>query len=452
MQDDQTILNTIVYLKEEESKTWREIGSTVGLSGNAARKRYNRLKRRTQREEEKTEKLGVSVEQRGNVIDFVSKSNRIKTLDELVQECDIDLTEWEIAWHVINKWEVGARGDAGFIVEPLWQVKAKLIRKNPIEVFPFVKPLDIPTTVKLDKPKINNDYKSALILPDAHIGFSTTFGEALIPSHDRRCMKLALDVIAWSDFDVIILNGDTLDLQDFSDFYIRKPSYRNATQAAVIEATIFVSKIRELAPSATIIYMDGNHEERANKMLLKYFTAAYGLRPGDELGLEPLFSVPRMLSLRKNDIEHIGGYPNEEYWLNERILVVHGDTHRTPSGGTAASMIRDIDYSVCFGHAHRQETASRTLHGKDYNRTIYAFSPGCLCRIDGAVPAKKEKQNWQQGMGSIKYTDDELADIQIMTIQNGKTFFDGSIITAEIKEYEEEINERINDGLKELDK
>jgi hypothetical protein len=55
---------------------------------------------------------------------------RIKTLDELVAACSIDLTEWAVERFIVNKWEVGAKTDKGIEVEPLFQVKAWLRRNK----------------------------------------------------------------------------------------------------------------------------------------------------------------------------------------------------------------------------------------------------------------------------------------------------------------------------------
>lgn len=76
-------------------------------------------------------------------------SKRIKTLDDLIKACEIDINEWEIVSYEVNKWEVGRKNksvewkvekgtvvngdisDNGRIfVEPLFQVKAKLSRRK----------------------------------------------------------------------------------------------------------------------------------------------------------------------------------------------------------------------------------------------------------------------------------------------------------------------------------
>jgi len=61
---------------------------------------------------------------------YTSKSTRITTLAQLIDHCMIDLEQWEIDRHVINKWEVGAKDDTGkIVVEPLFQIKVWLKRR-----------------------------------------------------------------------------------------------------------------------------------------------------------------------------------------------------------------------------------------------------------------------------------------------------------------------------------
>jgi hypothetical protein len=56
-------------------------------------------------------------------------SHRIKTLDDLIEVSKIDLKEWTIDRHIINKWDVGTKVNDEVIVEELYQVKVWL-KKN----------------------------------------------------------------------------------------------------------------------------------------------------------------------------------------------------------------------------------------------------------------------------------------------------------------------------------
>lgn len=104
---------------------------------------------------------------------------RIKTLEDLVRICEIDLAKWEITSWECNKWEVGIRTDDGEVkVEPLYQVKAKLkirtldndlglqkelILKELKEYSPHVKPFDL-------EPNTFGELLLELAVLDLHLG------------------------------------------------------------------------------------------------------------------------------------------------------------------------------------------------------------------------------------------------------------------------------------------
>ncbi len=72
--------------------------------------------------------------EKGDSAELSSKSRRIKTLDHLLESGNVDLETWDVDRFIVNKWEVGARGEDGLQVEPLFQVKAWLKRKTPIVI------------------------------------------------------------------------------------------------------------------------------------------------------------------------------------------------------------------------------------------------------------------------------------------------------------------------------
>ena len=86
-----------------------------------------------------------TVEDEKNYWVIEAESPRIRTLEELIQVCEIDLDTWEIERHVINKWEVGVKHKvtSQVIVSPLYQVKAWMIRKELLPVHPVLQPVII---------------------------------------------------------------------------------------------------------------------------------------------------------------------------------------------------------------------------------------------------------------------------------------------------------------------
>lgn len=105
------------------------------------------------------------------------RSSRIKTLDDLVRTCRIDLDVWEIDKYVVNKWEVGSTVDGQIVVEPLFQIKAwlksnselfkiKTLRKEILQEIKSFAP-----TYKAHKyKKINNGQLLEVNIFDLHFG------------------------------------------------------------------------------------------------------------------------------------------------------------------------------------------------------------------------------------------------------------------------------------------
>lgn len=64
----------------------------------------------------------------------------IRTLEDLVKECNIDLTVWHVDRFIANKWEMGAKDNNGdIIVTPLYQVKAFLSKLYAQDITGFIK-------------------------------------------------------------------------------------------------------------------------------------------------------------------------------------------------------------------------------------------------------------------------------------------------------------------------
>jgi hypothetical protein len=104
------------------------------------------------------------------------------TLEDLLTACKVDRTEWQVARHVINKWEVGAKQENGTVLRtPLFQIKAWLERSavldiskalreviHEIRVSPPVSAqawLTVPPPTAVDDPHLLE-----VSMPDIHIG------------------------------------------------------------------------------------------------------------------------------------------------------------------------------------------------------------------------------------------------------------------------------------------
>ena len=300
--------------------------------------------------------------------------------------------------------------------------------------------------IKLPTPKVSKKkatgFKTCVVPPDIQIGYYRNREGNLEATHDEKALDICIKIIEELQPEVIALVGDNLDLPEMGK-YVTYPAYAQTTQASIDRATLFCAQLRAAAPDAKIIWLAGNHEERMPKYLVQNAGAAYGLRKGNTPDSWPGLSVPYLCRMDEFGIEYRPGYPASDYWVNEKLRIIHGDRVKS-SGSTAHVYLNQEKTSVIYGHIHRIETAFKTREDFDGPRTIMAASPGCLARIDGAIPSTRggvdldgrpltRHENWQQGIGVVTYEDDgnHRFAYDVIPIYNGWALYHGKEFIAE---------------------
>ena len=292
------------------------------------------------------------------------------------------------------------------------------------------------------KPKAPSGFKTCVIPPDIQIGYFRNQEGQLEPTHDEAAISILLSLIKEMQPELVVMVGDNLDLPEMGK-YLTYPAYAQTTQAAIDRATMLCAQLRAAAPYARIIWLAGNHEERMPKYILTNAGAAYGLRKGNTPESWPVLSVPYLCRMEEYGVEYFPGYPAADFWVNKKLRIIHGDRVKS-SGSTAHVYLNAEKTSVIYGHIHRIECAYKTREDYDGPRTIMAASPGCLARIDGAIPSTKggvdldgrplvRHENWQQGIGIVQYEDDgeHKFSYECMTIYNGWSMFRGKEYRAQ---------------------
>jgi len=61
---------------------------------------------------------------------FLQDPEHIKTLEQLLEKCNVDSTEWKVKHYIVNKWDVSAVIDGLFVTKENFQVKATLERNK----------------------------------------------------------------------------------------------------------------------------------------------------------------------------------------------------------------------------------------------------------------------------------------------------------------------------------
>lgn len=315
---------------------------------------------------------------------------------------------------------------------------------------PFWNPIQNarPTVVKpIDaQPLKRSDWKTAIILPDPQIGFRKFDDGELDPFHDEAAMNVAVQIIEHerrtNGVEQVVNLGDFLDLPS-QGRYAQEATFANTTQLAIDYGHMFLARQRAAAPNAEIVLIEGNHDRRLQNFVEANALAAFGLKRAQKPSEWPVMSLPFLLRLDEINVSYIDSYPAGKHWVNDQLRAIHGNKVRS-NGSTAAAYTNDMPHiSTVFGHTHRLEIQSRTTWDRMGKIRSMAISPGCLCRVDGAVPSvngsidphgkpKEEFENWQQGVAVIKYKDSGEFFVDLVQIDDGKTVYQGQEFQAKL--------------------
>jgi hypothetical protein len=237
-----------------------------------------------------------------------------------------------------------------------------------------------------------------LCIPDIHVGFVGSE-----PTHDTLAMKAALDMAREIKPSEVVLLGDALDLAGWSTKFLVAPEDRGRTMQAMTILRDWLLQLRQIVgDSVPIIYLEGNHEARIQKYLLALAPEALNLTLVGSS--QPVLSVPALMRLDAPElnVEYVGPYGRSyQLWGRDGVDCSHGSLVRSQGGQSVAAMLQARPWSTVFGHVHRAELASRTLHTPEGPRVIWSMSPGTLARLDGIVPGAMTP-NWSQACGIVR--------------------------------------------------
>ena len=415
-----------------ESKGLKE--KTLNTQLYRARKRLGKLnekKSRSYSAENPPESISekVEIQQDGPQLSLNSYGDRIKTVDDLVMVCKIDLSLFTITQADVKKWDVilkDAQGEANPV--PAFYVSVKLIPRKiqPAEytIQPVVMAVPMERTVESRKTS-----GRGLVIPDTQIGYRRNgLSGTLDPFHDRSAMDVVLQIAQDNQFDRVTWLGDILDCSEWSDKFVREPAFYFTTQPAVYEAHWWMSQFRLAASAASHDAIEGNHDARPEIALANHLLAAHGLTSATAHVRAPALGVENLLALDELGIAYRKGYPNNESWQGP-VRLIHGDIARNAPGGTVGALAAQSQEHAIQGHIHRLEMAFRTIDARGKRRTVGAYSAGCLCRLDYVVPGHKRGQQWQQGCMIVDWDGDDV-QVTPITITGGRAVYGSKIYRA----------------------
>ena len=245
----------------------------------------------------KTIKEGLEVALTDESGTIWSRSSQIKTLEQALRAAEVDLEKWQVASHVINKWDIGAKNEHGEIaVQALWQVKVWLkprLRDDPkllgAEVVKEIARLGTQRIKCRHERKNPHGLVLELSLPDLHIGKLAWRAE----TGDSYDSDKAVEVYNWTVADlmakaapyrisqIVMPIGNDLVHVDTSEGTTTAGTHVDADsrwrKMFAVARSMLIASINQIAHVAPIevIVIPGNHDQQSSFALGEVLSAYY---------------------------------------------------------------------------------------------------------------------------------------------------------------------------------
>lgn len=243
------------------------------------------------------------------------------------------------------------------------------------------------------------DTEKAAFLSDIHI-----------PYQDKSAVAVTLDFLKWFGPDSIYILGDLLDCYGLSSFD-KNPDRLLSLPDEFDQGYQFLLKLRLQHRRATIVFQEGNHEDRSRKFLWK----------NPVISKLPEIQIPSLLKLDSLNIDH---YPYQSQLQWHGLVLEHGDRVLKHSCYTAKAMLESRGRSGLSGHTHRLGA----FYKRDLNGVQVWFENGSLCDLS---PEYALTPNWAHGF-SVGYAldGDERFHVVQIPVLSGRIYFDGRVWSA----------------------
>jgi UDP-2,3-diacylglucosamine pyrophosphatase LpxH len=211
-----------------------------------------------------------------------------------------------------------------------------------------------------------------------------------IPFHDERALVLLNLFLRAEKPDWLILNGDFQDFWAFSNFDLTPKPGRALTEEIAVGKAVFHS-FRRMLPRSRITWIEGNHEFRLRRFLIRNARELYGI---------PGLSVPKLFGLKELGIEYIPCNPRAGRFMDTfvrvgNLYVGHWDTVAKHGGYAAKRLVADKGVSILQGHTHRFGAhACTTLDG----RVLLGIENFSMCDWNATHASRP---NWQLGFSVL---------------------------------------------------
>jgi predicted phosphodiesterase len=205
------------------------------------------------------------------------------------------------------------------------------------------------------------DYENKIAVPMSrvrkrlHWQMVVVANDFQVPFHDSKCLALLNLFLENEQPDWLILNGDFHDFWEISNFDLAPRGGKRFLKEIEIGSEI-LAEFRRILPKVRITWIEGNHEFRLRKYLMRDARELYGLKA---------LTVQKLFGLQKLKIGYVPCHRSASRFTDNFIRVGDlyvGHWHTVArQGGRAARLLAEAKgVSVLQGHTHRFGARART--------------------------------------------------------------------------------------------
>ena len=243
---------------------------------------------------------------------------------------------------------------------------------------------------------------------------AVVYGDAHIPFHDDRALKVLKAVLRDVKPHVVVHIGDLVDAWQISRFD-KDPSRSDGLQENIDTARAHLCEIAQLAPKATRVWLEGNHEARLTRAIWQMDGAQREL--AKLRVFQQTMTWPVLMETERIGWEFIPERDQSKRQILPKIITKHGTIVRKFSGYTARAEWEKYGASGISGHTHR---LGHFFH-RDHNGTARWLESGCTCLLD---PPYGSDFDWCQGFVVLTWNADRrLMDAHTVAIRDGMALF-----------------------------
>lgn len=251
--------------------------------------------------------------------------DNVKTLEDLLNVCQIDLNEWKVEKYLVNKWATArsnksakltfndgvingfTNDDGGMTVQPIFQVKAWLVKRREVQdkkyiVEQFRKALQELSPVKFEKAPERSGFLYEIAMPDIHIGKLAWAEETKGSNYDssiavNRAKEAVATLVSYVDINKVekfllpigndFFNSDNAAATTTAGTPQSEDSrWQNTFMKGAKLLTEVINYLTIFAP-VDIVIVQGNHDHERSFYLGEYLSAWFREHPSVVVNNEP---------------------------------------------------------------------------------------------------------------------------------------------------------------------